>query len=87
MSETVRREDGFNVVIIECDGCGTTIQQTREGRGQWFQVEIRPLARDKWNRDEELYRFDFCSTDCFREVAGTINPTESLRDRDHDDRD
>lgn len=79
MTETVRREDGFSVVQIECDGCGETIQQSRQGKGSWFHVEVRPLARDKWNRGDELHELDFCSTECFQTKASDLDPSEALQ--------
>lgn len=63
--EIVRSEDGFNVVAIQCDGCGKEIEQVEDADDNWFEVTISPLARDKWNAGDDRGKYHFCSRECY----------------------
>ena len=75
--EVVRQEDGFNVVAIQCDGCGNEISQVKEADSSWFKMTLSPLARDKWNADDDLGEYHFCSSRCFEQAADSLNFPES----------
>ncbi len=79
--EKTYQEDGFNVVVIECDGCGEKISQVREAEPGWFEVRIEPLARDHWNAGETVGEFHFCSTECFHSSLDGIDPSGTLKKR------
>jgi len=72
--EVIREDDGFNVVFIQCDGCEQEIPQVRHARGNWFEVTISPLARDKWNSGDDYGNYHFCSTECFSGTMDSVNP-------------
>ena len=71
--EVVRKEDGFNVVVLQCDGCGSEVPQVRHAGEDWFQMKLEPLSRDLWNRGETMGEFHFCSPDCFRQNVDKLS--------------
>lgn len=79
--ERTYKEDGYNIVVIQCDGCGEEISQVRHGGPGWFKVTIDPLARDDWNAGDEIGTYHFCSTDCFRTGVESLDPSGVLRER------
>lgn len=82
MSEISRYEDGFNVIVIQCDGCEKEIQQAERADDEWFSVSIDPLARDTLLAGDSICEFHFCSTQCFRDRTPKIDPTQILEERD-----
>lgn len=79
--ETTSYEDGYNVVVIRCDGCGREIAQPRQAEGDWFRVRVNRLARDAWAEEDPLAELDFCSPDCLRETLADLDPGDEERDR------
>lgn len=80
--ETSSYEDGFNVVEIRCDGCGREVSQPRRDDREWFHVHIEPIARDAWNKGDDLANLDFCSTACFRDAVSDLDPSAVMGTRD-----
>lgn len=80
--ETTTYENGYNVVTIRCDGCGREIAQPDQGKNDWFHVRVSPLSRDAWTEGDPLVELDLCSTDCFRETLGQLDPAEVMGDRE-----
>lgn len=79
--ETTTYENGYNVVLIRCDGCGREIAQPDQGKRDWFRVRVHALTRDAWTEGDPLIELDLCSTDCFREKLSELDPAGALTDR------
>ena len=77
-------EDGYNIVVIQCDGCGKEISQVRHGGPGWFKVTMKPLARDDWNAEDDIGEYHFCSTPCFRTAVESLDPSGVLQNRTSD---
>lgn len=77
--EKVSNEDGFNIVVTQCDSCGTEIANLGEAEDQWFTVNIKPLVRDEWAQDIDEAEMHFCSTDCFRETLSEYDPADHFQ--------
>lgn len=78
--EVIRKEDGFNVVSLKCDGCGTEVPQVRHAGEDWFQVKLEPLSRDHWNKEDTIGEFHFCSPKCYKENLKDLPPLADKED-------
>jgi len=78
--EVVREEDGFNIVVLQCDGCGTEVPQVRHAGEDWFQVKLEPLSRDLWNKGETIAEFHFCSPECYKKNVEKLLPLSESED-------
>lgn len=74
--EKVTNEDGFNIVVTQCDNCGTEIANMGEAEAQWYTVNIKPLVRDEWAQSIDEEALHFCSPDCFREGLSDYDPSD-----------
>lgn len=78
--EKIKNEDGFNVVITQCDSCGKEIANLDEANTDWLTVEIKSLSRDEWSLEEDAVIKHFCTKDCFRNVMNDIDPHDEIVD-------
>ena len=78
--EKVRQEDGFNIVAIQCDGCGQEISQVKDANSDWFEVTVSPLARDQWNAGDDYGEFHFCSRSCFEDAVDNLSLNQQEND-------
>ncbi len=82
--EKIKNDEGFNVVVTRCDGCGKEIANLDEAESDWLTVEIKSLSRDEWSLDEDSVVRHFCSKDCFHEVLDTMDPHQEILDENTD---
>jgi hypothetical protein len=82
--EKIKNDDGFNVVVTQCDACGKEIANLDEAQSDWLTVEIKSLSRDEWSLDEDSVTRHFCTPDCFHEIMSNIDPHQELLDENSD---
>lgn len=78
--EKIKNEDGFNVVVTRCDGCAKEIANLDEAESDWLTVEVKSLSRDEWSLDEDSVVRHFCTSECFHEILGEMDPHREILD-------
>lgn len=82
--EKIKNEDGFNLVVTQCDACGKEISNLDEANSDWLTTEIKSLSRDEWSLDEESVTRHFCSRQCFQEIMSSMDPYRELVDENQE---
>lgn len=82
--EKITNDEGFNVVVTRCDGCGKEIANLNEAETDWLTVEIKSLSRDEWSLDEDSVVRHFCSKKCFHEILDSMDPHQEIVEENTD---